>query len=176
MSFFDLNIKKLFLNVIWEVDYIQFIVIQEKVFLLLMFGIDVIGIVQIGMGKIVVYLFFVLNMWKFFKDIFLQIFIIVFMWELVVQVVDEVICLICYMNVVVQGVYGGLNINIQVQVVENGLDVLVGILGCVFDLVFCGLLKLKNICYFVIDEVDEMFSQGFCLQLMWIFDYFFEKW
>lgn len=175
MSFSDLNLKKPLLNAVKEAGYNQPTAIQEKAFAPVMSGKDVIGIAQTGTGKTVAYLLPALNMWKFSRDIFPQIIVIVPTRELVVQVVDEAIRLTRYMNVIVQGVYGGANINTQAQAVENGLDLLVGTPGRVLDLVLRGSLKLKHVRHLVIDEVDETLSEGFRPQLMRIFDYLPEK-
>ena len=175
MSFSDLNLKKPLLNAVKEAGYNQPTAIQEKAFAPVMSGKDVIGIAQTGTGKTVAYLLPTLNLWKFSKDIFPQIIIIVPTRELVAQVVDEAIRLTRYMNVIVQGVYGGANINTQAQAVENGLDLLVGTPGRVLDLILRGSLKLKNVRHLVIDEVDETLSEGFRPQLNRIFDYLPEK-
>jgi ATP-dependent RNA helicase RhlE len=79
------------------------------------------------------------------------------------------------MNLVVGGVYGGANINTQASMVLQGLDVLVGTPGRIFDLTANGSLQLKHAKKVVIDEVDETLSLGFRPQLMRIFDLLPEK-
>lgn len=175
MTFHDLNIKKPILTALDELEYTTPTTIQSAGFSVMMSGKDVIGLAQTGTGKTLAYLLPVLSMWKFSKEPHPQILIIVPTRELVVQVVREVEKLTPYMNVVVGGVYGGANINTQAAMVLQGLDILVGTPGRIFDLTANGSLQLKHTKKVVIDEVDETLNLGFRPQLMRIFDLLPEK-
>lgn len=170
MTFHDLNIKKPILNALDELEYTAPTTIQSAGFSVMMSGKDVIGLAQTGTGKTLAYLLPCLSMWKFSKEPHPQILIIVPTRELVVQVVREVEKLTPYMNVVVGGVYGGANINTQSAMVLQGLDILVGTPGRIFDLAANGSLQFKHIKKVVIDEVDETLNLGFRPQLMRIFE------
>lgn len=170
MTFHDLNIKKPILNALDELEYTTPTTIQSAGFSVMMSGKDVIGLAQTGTGKTLAYLLPTLSMWKFSKEPHPQILIIVPTRELVVQVVREVEKLTPYMNVVVGGVYGGANINTQSAMVLQGLDILVGTPGRIFDLAANGSLQFKHIKKVVIDEVDETLNLGFRPQLMRIFE------
>jgi ATP-dependent RNA helicase RhlE len=135
-----------------------------------MSGVDVCGIAQTGTGKTFAYLLPTLRQWKFSKDKDPQILIIVPTRELVAQVVEAVKELGSYMSIDVVGVYGGVNIKTQVSRVEEGVDVLVGTPGRLYDIMLTGSLKLKTIKRVVIDEVDEMLNLGFRTQLKNILD------
>lgn len=137
----------------------------------MMSGKDTIGIAQTGTGKTLAYLLPCLCMWQFSKEPHPQILIIVPTRELVAQVVREVEKLTTYMNVAVGGVYGGTNMNTHVNLVLQGLDILVGTPGRILDLTSSGSLQLKHVKKVVIDEVDETLSLGFRPQLLKIFDY-----
>lgn len=175
MTFHDLNIKKPILTALNELEYTTPTTIQSAGFSAMMSGKDVIGLAQTGTGKTLAYLLPVLSMWKFSKEPHPQILIIVPTRELVVQVVREVEKLTPYMNVAVGGVYGGANINTQASMVLQGLDILVGTPGRIFDLTANGSLQLKHAKKVVIDEVDETLNLGFRPQLMRIFDLLPEK-
>ena len=175
MTFHDLNIKKPILTALDELEYTTPTTIQSAGFSVMMSGKDVIGLAQTGTGKTLAYLLPVLSMWKFSKEPHPQILIIVPTRELVVQVVREVEKLTPYMNVAVGGVYGGANINTQAAMVLQGLDILVGTPGRIFDLTANGSLQLKHAKKVVIDEVDETLNLGFRPQLMRIFDLLPEK-
>ncbi len=175
MTFHDLNIKKPILNALDELEYTIPTTIQSAGFSVMMSGKDVIGLAQTGTGKTLAYLLPTLSMWKFSKEPHPQILIIVPTRELVVQVVREVEKLTPYMNVVVGGVYGGANINTQSAMVLQGLDILVGTPGRIFDLAANGSLQFKHIKKVVIDEVDETLNLGFRPQLMRIFELLPEK-
>ena len=175
MTFHDLNIKKQLLTALDELEYTTPTTIQSAGFSVMMSGKDVIGLAQTGTGKTLAYLLPMLSLWKFSKEPHPQILIIVPTRELVVQVVREVEKLTPHMNVAVGGVYGGANINTQASMVLQGLDVLVGTPGRIFDLTANGSLQLKHAKKVVIDEVDETLNLGFRPQLMRIFELLPEK-
>jgi ATP-dependent RNA helicase RhlE len=89
---------------------------------------------------------------------------------LVLQAVEQIGSLTKYLNVRVQGVFGGVNINTQKQNLAQGTDILVATPGRLYDLVICGSLQLKAAKKLVIDEVDIMLDAGFRFQLTNIFD------
>ncbi len=170
MTFDELNLNTPLLSALDDLGYRNPTTIQRKAFPVIMSGVDVCGIAQTGTGKTFAYLLPVLRQWKFSKDKDPQILIIVPTRELVAQVVEAVKELGSYMSIDVVGVYGGVNIKTQVSRVEEGVDVLVGTPGRLYDIMLTGSLKLKTIKRVVIDEVDEMLNLGFRTQLKNILD------
>ena len=156
IGFNDLNLNKALLNAINDLDLAAPTPIQEQSFSVIMSGKDVLGIAQTGTGKTFAYLLPCLRQWVFTGTGNPQILIIVPTRELVVQVVQEVEKLSKYMSLKVLGVYGGININTQADVVYQGMDVLVATPGRLYDLIMRGVIRLKSIKKLVIDEVDEM--------------------
>jgi ATP-dependent RNA helicase RhlE len=170
MHFTDLKLAKPFQNALADLGYDVPTTIQEKVFSVVMSGADVCGIAQTGTGKTLAYLLPLLNQWKFSKDKHPQVLILVPTRELVTQVVQTVKDLAVYVNLDVIGVYGGTNLNVQRQSLENGCDVLVATPGRFYDLAVTGAVKMKSIKKLVIDEMDEMLNLGFRVQLTNIID------
>jgi ATP-dependent RNA helicase RhlE len=170
MTFSEFNIHKPLLNAINDLGITQPTTIQEKAFPVIMSGRDMVGIAQTGTGKTIAYLLPILRLWKFSKDKSPSILIIVPTRELVLQVVEDVEKLTPYMSVRVAGVYGGVNLVRQTPLINAGLDVLVATPGRLLDFVLNGVLKLKSVKRFVIDEVDEMLNLGFRPQLVRIID------
>lgn len=170
MTFSEFNIHKPLLNAINDLGITQPTTIQEKAFSVIMSGRDMVGIAQTGTGKTFAYLLPVLRLWKFSKDNSPSILIIVPTRELVLQVVEDVEKLTPYMSVRVAGVYGGVNLVRQTPLINAGLDVLVATPGRLLDFVLNGVLKLKSVKRFIIDEVDEMLNLGFRPQLVRIID------
>ncbi len=170
MTFSEFNIHKPLLNAINDLGITQPTTIQEKAFSVIMSGRDMVGIAQTGTGKTIAYLLPVLRLWKFSKDNSPSILIIVPTRELVLQVVEDVEKLTPYMAVRVAGVYGGVNLVRQTPLINAGLDVLVATPGRLLDFVLNGVLKLKSVKRFIIDEVDEMLNLGFRPQLVRIID------
>jgi ATP-dependent RNA helicase RhlE len=161
MNFSDLNISNPLLNVLEELGYLNPTPIQIKAFPAIMSGKDLVGIAQTGTGKTFSYLLPILRQLPFSDQKHPRVLIVVPTRELVIQVVSEIEKLTKYMNIRFAGVYGGTNINTQKQLVYNGLDILVATPGRLIDLNLSGVLRLKNIQRFVIDEVDEMLNLGF---------------
>lgn len=58
-------------------------------------------------------------------------------------------------------VYGGASINMQVQALRRGADIVVGTPGRILDLIERGALNLGRIRIFVLDEADLMLDMGF---------------
>ncbi len=170
MSFEELNINKPLLNALQDLDFVEATPIQRVTFSKIMSGRDIVGIAQTGTGKTFAYLLPLLRMWTFTKDPNPSIVIVVPTRELVVQVEEEVKKLTTYMSVRTIGVYGGGNINTQSHAIYEGADIVVGTPGRLMDLALNGVLKLKKITKFVIDEVDEMLNLGFRVQLINIFE------
>ena len=170
MTFEDLNLNTPLLNALSDLGLTEPTVIQHKAFSVIMSGRDVVGIAQTGTGKTFAYLLPILRQLSFSKQKEPRVLIVVPTRELVVQLVGEIQKLTTYMNLRVEGVYGGTNINTQKLVVMKGLDVLVATPGRLVDLALSGYLNLKHVKQFVIDEMDEMLSLGFRAQLTSILD------
>ena len=164
--FEELNINTPLRNAIADMGYIYPTPIQEASFSVIMSGRDVVGIAQTGTGKTIAYLLPLLRQLSFSKQKQPRVLILVPTRELVVQVVTELEKLTSYMNLRIAGVYGGANINKQAEAVFNGLDILIGTPGRVYDLAMKGVLSFKSIKKLVIDEVDEMLNLGFRPQVV----------
>ncbi len=175
MTFDELNLNTPILNALSDLEYIYPTPIQKEAFPVIMAGNDLIGIAQTGTGKTFAYLLPILKQHKYSDKRQPTVLIIVPTRELVIQVVAEIKKLSKYINVRVEGVYGGTNINTQKQLVYNGLDILVATPGRLLDLNLTGILRLKSVKKFVIDEVDEMLNLGFRPQLMSILEIIPEK-
>jgi ATP-dependent RNA helicase RhlE len=175
MTFAELNINTPLLNALKDLGHTEPTAIQEKAYATIMSGKDVLGIAQTGTGKTFAYLLPCLRQWKFAKDRTPQILILVPTRELVIQVVSEVEKLTKYMNLIVVGVYGGVSMRPQLDLVHKGVDVIVATPGRLLDLALNGSLKTKTIKKLVIDEVDEMLNLGFQHQLIHILDKLPEK-
>lgn len=91
VMFVDLQIYFCVLWVIGDVGYELLMVIQVVMILVLMVGFDVVGLVQIGIGKMVVFVILMLFKIDIISKVF-QVLVLVFIWELVLQVVEVFGC------------------------------------------------------------------------------------
>ncbi len=170
MTFSDLNLTTPLLSAIEEMGLQTPTTIQKRCFPVIMSGKDVLGIAQTGTGKTIAFLLPALRQWRFSKNRIPQILVLVPTRELVVQVVDVAEKLSSQMNVVVKGVYGGVNMKTQAIDISDGMDILVATPGRLRDLALDGFVSLKGVKKLVLDEVDEMLDLGFRHQLNSIFD------
>ncbi|GGH78732.1 ATP-dependent RNA helicase RhlE [Filimonas zeae] len=170
MTFSELNLSAPLLKALDEMGYTTPTTIQQKAFSVIMSGQDVCGIAQTGTGKTLAYLLPCLRQLTYSKERNPQMLVLVPTRELVVQVVEAAQKLTAHMSLEVAGVYGGVNMNPQRDMVERGLDVLVATPGRLFDLAASGSLRMKGIKKLVIDEMDEMLNLGFRTQLTNILD------
>ena len=81
--------------------------------------------------------------------------------ELAVQVCEEMYSLIGKRDLRISAVYGGASIENQVRNIKRGSDIIVGTPGRVMDLMERGVINLRNLEFFVLDEADEMLNMGF---------------
>jgi len=170
VTFEDLNLNKQLLGALDELGFECPTPIQSKAYPVILSGKDVVGIAQTGTGKTLAYLLPILKQLKYSEQKHPRVLIVVPTRELVMQAVGEIQSLTGFMNLRYAGVYGGANINTQKQIVYNGLDILVATPGRLMDLYMTGILRLKSIQKFVIDEVDEMLKQGFRPQIISILE------
>jgi ATP-dependent RNA helicase RhlE len=170
LNFEDLNLTKPYLNALQDLEFIHPTPIQAATYSVIMSGNDIIGLAQTGTGKTIAYLLPVLRMLKYSEQKSPRVLVIVPTRELVVQVLAEVEKLCKYSAIRSGGIYGGSNINPQKKLVLEGLDILVSTPGRLVDLAMLGVLKLKQVQHFIIDEVDEMLETGFRAQLTTVLD------
>ena len=170
MTFNELNLNKPLRNAIEDLGFENPTPIQQKSFNIISSGRDVVGIAQTGTGKTFAYGLPILKNLPFSKQDNPRVLVLVPTRELVVQVVEEFEKIAKYINVRIQGVYGGTNINTQKQMLAQGLDILVATPGRLYDLAVSRALQLKSIQKLVIDEVDVMLDLGFRFQITNIFD------
>ncbi|OFZ07446.1 MAG: DEAD/DEAH box helicase [Bacteroidetes bacterium RIFOXYB12_FULL_41_6] len=175
MTFNDLNLSTPLNNALIDLGFEYPTPIQQACFSLILSGKDTVGVAQTGTGKTFAYLLPLLRLLPYSDQRAPRVLIVVPTRELVIQVEDEIRKLTTYMNVRHAGVYGGTNINTQKKLVYEGMDILVATPGRLLDLALTGVLSIKSVQKFVIDEVDEMFNLGFRPQVMSIMEILPEK-
>merc|ERR1711904_547151 len=76
-----------------------------------------------------------------------------------------------YMNVVTHCCIGGKSIGEDIRKLDNGVHVVSGTPGRVFDMIKRRNLRTRSIKMFVLDEADEMLSKGFKEQIYDVYRY-----
>merc|ERR1712139_430703 len=74
-------------------------------------------------------------------------------------------------SVVTHACYGGKSIGEDIRKLDNGVHVVSGTPGRVFDMIKRRNLRTKSMKMFVLDEADEMLSQGFKEQIYDVYRY-----
>merc|ERR1712178_299525 len=91
--------------------------------------------------------------------------------ELEAQIEKNVKAIGDYMSVVSHACYGGKSIGEDIRKLDNGVHVVSGTPGRVFDMIKRRNLRTRSIKMFVLDEADEMLSQGFKEQIYDVYRY-----
>lgn len=169
-SFDEFKISSQLRYAIGDLGYTSPTPIQSQAFSVIASGKDVVGIAQTGTGKTFAYMLPILQNLPFSKEKHPRVLILVPTRELVTQVVGEIQKFGKYLSHRVAGVYGGVNMNTQKALLQEGQDIVVGTPGRVYDLILNRALQVKSIKKLVIDEVDVMLDLGFRFQLSNIFD------
>jgi superfamily II DNA/RNA helicase len=88
--------------------------------------------------------------------------------ELATQVTEALVPLGKALGKTVAAVYGGANLEKQVQRLKDGADIVIATPGRMIDLLERGDVDLGNLEAFVLDEADRMADMGFLPQVEWI--------
>ncbi|MDA2921862.1 DEAD/DEAH box helicase, partial [Patescibacteria group bacterium AH-259-L07] len=136
--------------------------IQEKAIpFILQSNKDLIALAQNGTGKTAAFSLPILHQIKINeKD--LQAIILCPTRELCIQIFQNIKKFAHYSKgITVTAVYGGARIDLQINSLKSGINIVVGTPGRVHDLIRRKILKLQSIKWLVLDEADEMLDMGF---------------
>lgn len=165
MTFKELKLTSQYLRALEELDFTEPTPIQEKAIPPIRSGQDVIGIAQTGTGKTAAYLLPLLMKVKYAQDREPRALILVPTRELVLQLLANIEELAKYTDLRYGGIYGGTGKKAQIELLQNGVDIIVGTPGRLTELYLQQHLVLKKVKTFVLDEVDRMLDMGFINQV-----------
>ena len=89
--------------------------------------------------------------------------------ELAVQIQTVVIALGDYMKTNIHACVGGTAVREDIRILSQGVHIVVGTPGRVYDMISRGALRLDHCKIFCLDEADEMLSRGFKDQIYDVF-------
>ncbi|TEB39410.1 DEAD-domain-containing protein [Coprinellus micaceus] len=142
--------------------------IQQRAIVPVVKGHDVIAQAQSGTGKTATFSISILQQ----LDMSIkgtQALILAPTRELAQQIQKVVIALGDYMNIECHACVGGTNVREDMAKLQEGVHVVVGTPGRVFDMINRRALRTDNIKIFCLDEADEMLSRGFKDQIYEVF-------
>ncbi len=139
--------------------------IQEQAIPPLLEGRDLIGSAQTGTGKTAAFTLPLLQRLskskKRPKRCTPRALILAPTRELAAQIGESIEVYGDYLGLYHTVIFGGVGQGKQVQALQRGVDILVATPGRLLDLINQGYIKLHEIEYFILDEVDRMLDMGF---------------
>lgn len=169
MSFEEFGIAPKLLAGVKDAGYRKPFPIQERAIRPLLAGIDVIGQAKTGSGKTAAFGLPLLQSVNE-QDKWVQALVLAPTRELAQQITLELRKLGKYSGAKVLAVYGGQSINVQLEALARGVQVVVGTPGRVIDHLRRGSLDLGSARYVVLDEADTMLDMGFVEDVEYILD------
>ncbi len=147
--------------------------IQAATLPLILAGDDMAGQAQTGTGKTAAFLLATMNHLltresKSGKKIRPRALIMSPTRELAIQIYNDALGLGQFTDLSIGLVYGGVDYKQQRDMVEEGVDILIGTPGRLIDYQKQGVLKLKAIEVMVLDEADRMFDLGFIRDIRYL--------
>ncbi|TEB39380.1 DEAD-domain-containing protein [Coprinellus micaceus] len=155
-----MDLKPELLRGIYAYGFERPLAVQQRAIVPIMKGHDVIAHAQSGTGKTAALSISILQQ----LDMSIkgtQALILTPLRELAQQIQKVVIALGDYMNIECHACVGGTNVREDMAKLQEGVHVVVGTPGRVFDMINRRALRTDNIKIFCLDEADEMLSRGF---------------
>lgn len=169
-SFDDMGLKDTILRGIYTYGFEKPSSIQQRAIVPIVKGEDIIAQAQSGTGKTAT---FVISSLQKLDDTSkdLQVLIIAPTRELAIQISKVVESLSKYMSIDTHLLIGGKSIRDDIQKLDRGVQVVIGTPGRIFDMMKRNNLDVTKLKLFVLDEADEMLSNGFQEQIYDIIQY-----
>merc|ERR1712137_51288 len=167
-SFDEMDLKEKLLRGIYAYGFERPSAIQARAILPCITGHDVIAQAQSGTGKTATFSVSLLQQIDTTMNE-CQALVLAPTRELAHQIQKVVLSLGDYMEVQCHACIGGTNVRDDLRKLEQGVHVVVGTPGRVFDMINRRALRTDKIRIFVLDEADEMLSRGFKDQIYDVF-------
>lgn len=165
MTFENLNLVEPILKALQEEGYETPTPIQGEAIPIVLKGNDLLGCAQTGTGKTAAFSIPILqNLYK--RGVRkgrreIKALVLTPTRELAIQIGESFAAYGRYTGVNHVVIFGGVSQVPQVDTLRRGVDVLIATPGRLLDLVNQGLIQLKTLEYFVLDEADRMLDMGF---------------
>jgi ATP-dependent RNA helicase DeaD len=143
--------------------------IQETAIPLILQGKDVVGQAHTGTGKTAAFGLPILQQIKPGGPV--QVLILAPTRELAVQVTDEITRFAKYTGIRAATIYGGQSINLQLDKLRRGVQIIVATPGRLIDHIKQGSIILDDVRFVVLDEADRMLDMGFIDDIKFILFY-----
>jgi ATP-dependent RNA helicase DeaD len=166
MDFKELVDREDVLRAIKDLDWEEPTPVQEQVIPLARRGEDMMAQAQTGTGKTGAFAIPIIE--KLERSRQIQCLVLAPTRELAVQVSEDFGDLAKHAQVRSVAIYGGQSINVQVERLRKGVEIVVGTPGRLMDLMRRGNLSFEKVRFVVLDEADRMLYMGFVDDVEWI--------
>jgi len=169
-TFDAMDLKEDLLRGIYAYGFEKPSAIQQRAIKPTLLGKDVIAQAQSGTGKTATFAIGILQS----LDInikYCQALVLAPTRELAQQIVKVIQSLGDFMNIRIHACVGGTAVRDDIRTLQDGVHVVVGTPGRVYDMINRRALLLDDVKLFVLDEADEMLSRGFKDQIYDVFKY-----
>lgn len=166
MKFEDLELIPQINKALRDQKYIEPTAIQAKAIPVVLMGQDVLASAQTGTGKTAAFAIPIIQnlaneTQRSGGKRKITTLVVTPTRELAIQIADSFSDYGKYTNVKNTVIYGGVNQQPQKEALRRGVDVLVATPGRLLDLMNQGVVTLRDVKYFVLDEADRMLDMGF---------------
>lgn len=164
-TFEGFNLNKQLLRAVGDLGFSSPTEIQQKAIPIILAGQEIIGIAQTGTGKTAAYLLPLLMKVKYAQGDEPRAVILAPTKELTVQISEHAEQLAKYTDLRILPLYGGIGPKTQIEMLRQGIDIIIATPGRFTELYQRGELLTSQIKFLVLDEADRMMDMGFMPQL-----------
>ncbi len=161
MEFHEFNFHPIITARIKEIGYITPTPVQQQAIPTVMRGRDVMGLAQTGTGKTAAFALPILNRLMEGPRGKVRALVVAPTRELAEQIHEAFISYGKQTRLRSVTVYGGVNVNPQIQALKEGVEIVVACPGRLLDHIGQGTIDLSHLEVLVLDEADQMFDMGF---------------
>ena len=161
MEFQEFNFHPVIAASIKGAGYVTPTPIQQQAIPTVMKGRDVMGLAQTGTGKTAAFALPILNRLMDGPRGRVRALIVAPTRELAEQIHESFVTLGKQTRLKSVTVYGGVNVNPQIQALRNCVEIVVACPGRLLDHIGQGTIDLSHLEVLVLDEADQMFDMGF---------------
>lgn len=167
-KFEELGLKDTILTALNEMGFREPFPIQAGAIPVLLSGQDVIGQAHTGTGKTAAFSLPIIQ--NVIPRGGVQALIIAPTRELAVQISDEIVKFSRHSGIRSVTIYGGQSMNVQLQELQRGVEIVVATPGRLIDHIKRGSIKLQKVKWVVLDEADTMLDMGFIEDIKFVLD------
>ncbi len=163
MNFTNLNLIDPIAKALQEEGYEKPTPIQQQAIPNILEGKDLLGTAQTGTGKTAAFAIPILQnlAQKNIRNNQIKVLVLTPTRELAIQIEESFNAYGRYLKLKNFVIFGGVKQHSQEQQLKRGVDILVATPGRLLDFISQGIISLKNLEIFVLDEADRMLDMGF---------------